>query len=112
MNTKQIKRSKSPKSDAMAFLEKIGGGPLTIAGIIKSLRVCDEISQKDFAALLGISKQNLCDIEKGRKAVTPSRAALFAQKLGYPPTTFIRIALQEELDRAGIKLQINSVDAA
>ena len=88
----------------MAFMENISGGPLTISGIIKSLRECDEISQKDFAALLGISKQNLCDIEKGRKAVTPSRAAIFAQKLGYPLTAFIRIALQEELDRAGVKL--------
>jgi transcriptional regulator with XRE-family HTH domain len=112
MTTKQAKRSKSGKSDAMLFLEKISGGQLTISGILKSLRECDEISQKDFAARLGISKQNLCDIEKGRKAVTPSRAAIFAIKLGYPPTAFIRIALQEELDRAGVKIHINSVDAA
>ena len=69
-------------------------------------------SAKDFAKQLGISKQNLCDIEKGRKAVTPSRAALFAEKLGYPPTAFIRIALQEELDRAGIMITISAVDAA
>ncbi len=112
MTTKHTKRSKSGKSEAMLFMEKISGGPLAISGILKSLRECDEISQKDFAALLGISKQNLCDIEKGRKAVTPSRAAIFAQKLGLPPTAFIRIALQEELDRAGVKLHINSVDAA
>jgi len=112
MTTKPTKRSKSKKSEAMLFMEKITGGPLTIAGILKSMRESDEISQKDFAAQLGISKQNLCDIEKGRKAVTPSRAAIFAQKLGYPPTAFIRIALQEELDRAGVKLQINSVDVA
>ena len=96
----------------MRFLEKISGGPLTISGILKSLRECEKISQKYFASQLGISKQNLCDIEKGRKAVAPSRAAIFAQKLGYPPTAFIRIALQEELDRAGVKLNIASVDAA
>lgn len=112
MTTKNAKRSKSTKSDAMIFLEKISGGPLTISGILKSIRACDEISQKDFAVQLGISKQNLCDIEKGRKAVTPSRAAIFAQKLRLPPSAFIRIALQEELDRAGVKLHINSVDAA
>lgn len=112
MNTKHTKRSKSPKSDAMLFMEKISGGPLTIAGILKSLRECDEISQKEFATQLGISKQSLCDIEKGRKSVSPSRAAIFALKLGYPPTTFICIALQEELDRAGVKIHIHSVDAA
>jgi transcriptional regulator with XRE-family HTH domain len=112
MTTKQTRRSKTKKSEAMIFMEKVSGGPLTIAGILKSLRECDVISQKDFATLLGISKQSLCDIEKGRKAVTPSRAAIFAQKLGYPATAFIRIALQEELDRAGVKLRIQSVDAA
>jgi transcriptional regulator with XRE-family HTH domain len=112
MRARHAKFSKSRKSKAMLFLEKISGGQLTISGILKSLRECDEISQKDLAARLGISKQNLCDIEKGRKAVTPSRAAIFAIKLGYPPTAFIRIALQEELDRAGVKIHINSVDAA
>ena len=44
MTTKHAKRSKSGKIDAMIFMEKISGGPLTIAGIIKSLRKCDEIS--------------------------------------------------------------------
>ncbi len=112
MTTKSTKRPKSARSETMRFLEKISGGPLTISGILKSLRECEKISQKDFASQLGISKQNLCDIEKGRKAVAPSRAAIFAQKLGYPPTAFIRIALQEELDRAGVKLNIASVDAA
>jgi len=112
MRAKQAKFSKSIKSKALLFMEKIGGGPLTLAGILRSLHACDEVSQKDFAARLGISKQNLCDIEKSRKAVTPSRAAIFAIKLGYPPTAFIRIALQEELDRAGVKIHINSVDAA
>jgi transcriptional regulator with XRE-family HTH domain len=112
MSTKTSKRPKTKKSDALLFLEKITGGPLTVASILKSMRESDELSQKDFAALLGISKQNLCDIEKGRKAVSPSRAAIFAQKLGYPPTAFIRIALQEELDRAGVKLRVSSVDVA
>lgn len=112
MAIKKTTHSKSKKSDAMLFLEKITGGPLTIAGILKSMRESDGITQKDLALMLGISKQNLCDIEKGRKAVTPSRAAVFAQKLGYSPAVFIRIALQEELDRAGVKLHINSVDVA
>jgi transcriptional regulator with XRE-family HTH domain len=112
MTTKQGKKSAPRKSSAMQFLENLTGGPLTISEILKTLRECDEISQKDFAKQLGISKQNLCDIEKGRKAVTPSRAAMFAKKLGYPPTSFIRIALQEELDHAGIKITISSIDAA
>jgi transcriptional regulator with XRE-family HTH domain len=108
----KVKKTMLQKTSAMLFLEDLTGGPITIAEILKSLRECDEISQKDFAKMLGISKQNLCDIEKSRKAVTPSRAAIFAQKLGYPPTAFIRVALQEELDKAGLKIKIRSVDAA
>ena len=104
-------KPKQKKSEAMRFLEKISGGPLTLAEILKTLRQCDEISQQAFAAKLGLSKQNLCDIEKGRKFVSSARAALFAKSLGYPPTYFIQLALQEELNRAGVKLKI-SVDAA
>ncbi len=113
MNTSPSKKQKSKaKSAAMKFMEELTGGPLTIAEVIKSLRACDEVNQSDFAKLLGISRQNLCDIEKGRKSVSPARAAVFAQKLGYPTTTFIRIALQEELDREGVRIKINSINVA
>jgi len=33
---------------------------------------------------LGVSKSHLCDLEKGRKTVSPERAARWAQILGYP----------------------------
>ncbi len=82
-------KPRKKKSEAMLFLEKISGGPLTIAEALKSLRQCDEVSQQAFAAKLGLSKQNLCDIEKGRKFVSPARAALFAKRLGYPQMYFI-----------------------
>lgn len=104
-------RPRQKKSEAMRFLEKISGGPLTMAEILKTIRKSDETSQQDFAKKLGISKQNLCDIEKGRKFVSSARAAVFARKLGYPPTYFIQHALQEELDRAGVRLKV-TVDAA
>jgi hypothetical protein len=45
MTTKQERRSGTKKRDAMTFMEKISGGPLTIAEILKSLRECDTISQ-------------------------------------------------------------------
>ncbi|MCX6106366.1 MAG: hypothetical protein NTY08_11115 [Proteobacteria bacterium] len=41
MKTKKTKLATSEKSDAMAFMEKTNGGPLTISAIIKSLRLCD-----------------------------------------------------------------------
>ena len=105
-------RVKKNMKDAKKALERMAGGPLTMARLLLSLRECDEISQQDFARTLGISRQNLCDIEKGRKTVSPSRAADFAQKLDYPPGYFMQLALQEELVRMGLSIKIRSIDAA
>ena len=75
--------STKKKSDAMQFLESLVG-ELTFGGLIEAMRQAEEMSQVDFAKKLGISKQHLCDIEKGRKFVSPERAAKFAKILGHP----------------------------
>jgi plasmid maintenance system antidote protein VapI len=49
-----------------------------------------------------VSKAHLCDIEKGRKVVSPERAARFAELLGYSADQFVRLALQDVVDRAGL----------
>ncbi|OGL47464.1 MAG: hypothetical protein A2161_17190 [Candidatus Schekmanbacteria bacterium RBG_13_48_7] len=61
----------------------------------------------DFAEILGISKSHLCDIEKGRKTVSPERAARFAEILGYAPDQFVRLSLQSMLDEAGLKMKVD-----
>ena len=99
------------KSSAREFIENIVG-PLTMASMLLSLRQCDELTQVQFAKKLGISKQTLCDIEKSRKLVSPSRAARFAKKLGYPPGVFLKIALEEEFKKDGLRLKIKSVNVA
>jgi transcriptional regulator with XRE-family HTH domain len=99
------------KSAAVRFLENLRGSPLTFGGLIESLRTTDEISQVFLAKKLGISKAHLCDIEKGRRLVSAERAAKFADALDYPREIFVSIALQEQLDRAKLKLKI-TVEAA
>jgi antitoxin HigA-1 len=94
------------KSSTMKYLETISGTPLTLARLLESIRKSDEMSQVDFAAKLGISKSHLCDIEKGRKTVSPRRAARFAEILGYSPDQFVRLSLQSLLDIAGLKLKV------
>jgi antitoxin HigA-1 len=93
--------------EAMAFLEKLSGGPLTFAKLLWSIRLSDEIIQTDFARKLGISRAHLCDIEKGRKHVAPGRAAKFARILGYPVTQFVRIALSDLVRADGLKLEVH-----
>ena len=55
-------------------------GKLTFGSMLKSLRLSDEISQTAFAKKLGLSVQNLNDLEKGRRVPTASRAAKIAKK--------------------------------
>ncbi|NNK09042.1 MAG: XRE family transcriptional regulator, partial [Myxococcales bacterium] len=50
-------------------------------------------------------------VEKGRKLVSAERAAAWAKVLGFPETVFVKLALQEQLDRAGVKMNVQ-VEAA
>jgi transcriptional regulator with XRE-family HTH domain len=98
------------KSDAMKFLEGLVG-ELTFSGLIEAMRQAEGMSQVEFAAKLGISKQHLCDIEKRRKFVSPERAAKFARILGHSERSFVALALQDIVDQGGLKLKVR-VEAA
>ena len=91
---------------AMEFLDQLIGEPLTLANLLSTIRATDEISQSDLASRLGISKSHLCDIEKGRKAVSPERAARFAKELGYGEEQFVRLAIQQMIEIAGLNFQV------
>ncbi len=95
------------RSDTMRYLEEIAGRPLTLGALLESIRVGEAMSQAAFAKQLGISASHLCDIERGRKVVSPERAARFAKVLGRSQQQFVRLALQELVDEAGLKLKVD-----
>jgi len=95
------------RSDTMKYLERVAGRPLTLGGLIESIRLGEEMSQTAFARTLGVSPSHLCDIEKGRKVVSPERAARFARILGRSPKQFVRLSLQGLVDEAGLKMRVN-----
>lgn len=106
------KRSKSSHGrEASRYLESLMGGPLTLGAALSGLREADDVSLAAFAKLLGISRTHLCDIEQGRRSVSPERAARFAQALDQSEAQFVRLALQDQLRAAGLKLTVN-VEAA
>jgi transcriptional regulator with XRE-family HTH domain len=76
-----------------------------------SIRKGEEMTLEAFAKLLGVSRQHLCDIEKGRRRVSPERAAKWARVLGYSETTMVQLALQYMVEEAGLKMKV-SVKAA
>jgi transcriptional regulator with XRE-family HTH domain len=90
----------------MSLLEEIAGGPLTLGNFLKAIREGEGLSQADFAARLEISKSHLSEVETGRKAVSPARAAKWAEALGYSSQQFVQLALQEELAQAGLRFKV------
>ncbi len=95
---------------AKKAIRKISG-PISFGEMLYSLRLSLEQSQVALAGKLGVSKQELCNIEKGRKIVSVERAKNFAEALGMPPRVFAKYALQDQLNSAGIEgeVEINEV---
>jgi DNA-binding XRE family transcriptional regulator len=87
-------------------IEKLTGGKLTLGKLIWAIRTSDGETQVGFADKLDISKQHLCDLEHDRKSISPKLAASYAKKLGYSKEQFIRLCLQDLVDRAGLKVII------
>ena len=91
---------------ASKFLEKLGGKP-SLGRMLRSIREGEEASLAAFAEQLGVSRTNLSDIEQGRRGVSVQRAAAWAKLLGYHEGQFVQLALQAQLDEAGIKLRVD-----
>lgn len=104
------KKSVRASDKSLAFLEEITGKKVTLGNLLWSIRECDELSQTAFAKKLKISRQYLCDIERGRRTVSAKAAAGFADRLGYSPVQFIRLAIQDDLDKSGFYLDIEIHD--
>ncbi len=81
-------------------------GPMTLGRFVKAFREADKISQTDYAKKLGISRANLCDIEKGRKPVSLERAAKIAKSIGVSEITLVQLALQDQLRREKLRYKV------
>ncbi|CAM4423848.1 MAG: hypothetical protein LEGION0403_FIIPPAGN_02190 [Legionella sp.] len=64
----------------LGYLESLMGEKLTLGFFILAIRQGEELSQVEFAKTLGVSRQVLCDIEHGRRIISPKKAA---ELLGY-----------------------------
>ena len=95
------------KSQTMRFLENVAGRPLTLGGPLESIRLSEDMSRAEFSKKLRVSASHLCDIKKGRKVVSPERAARFAKILGRSQQQFVRLALQALVNEAGLKMKVD-----
>ena len=97
----------SINNDTLHKLEKISKKRLTLGNLINAIRLGEELSQVEFASLLDVSKQYLCDVEHGRRSVSIEMAAAWAKKLGYSSEQFVRLAIQDVLDRSRLKFIVH-----
>ena len=98
--------------EAMDYLESLIGKKTTLGDYLLAIRQGEELSQTNFAKQLGISRQNLCDIEHNRRFISPKMATEFADKLGYSKKQFVRLCLQDLLNRDGLSLLVDVQNVA
>jgi transcriptional regulator with XRE-family HTH domain len=86
-------------------LQALAGGPLTVAKLVRAIREGEEWSLADMATQLGVTRAHVAAIEHG-KPVSPESAARYARALGYSEQQFVRLALQDEVKRAGLRYKV------
>ena len=98
--------------NALDYLESLIGKKPTFGDHLLAIRQGEEMTQVDFAKQLGVSRHYLCDIEHNRRYVSPKAAAEFAEKLGFSSKQFVRLCLQDMLNRDGLALLVDIQNAA
>lgn len=88
-------------------MQSLAGTDLTLGKLLYAIRKSDEKTQVEFANLLNVSKQYLCDLERGRRFVSPKVAAEYAKKLDYSMRQFVRLCLQDMINRDGLPLSVD-----
>jgi transcriptional regulator with XRE-family HTH domain len=98
--------------ETLGYLENLMGQKLTLGSFILAIRQGEELSQVEFAKTLGVSRQVLCDIERGRRMISLKKAAEYADLLGYSRKQFVRLCLQDMIDRDHLGLVVEIENAA
>lgn len=99
-------RVAEPQTTRRDRFEPLGAAPETLGKALSGIREREGESLAQFAVRLGISRSHLCDIEHGRRTVSPERAARFAGALNQHQARFVRLALQDQVHSAGLRLVV------
>lgn len=81
-------------------------GRLSFGATLKAIRETEGWTQSLMAKKLGISVQNLCDIEKERRIPSPARASKMAKKLKMPEAPFIELVIRDDLWKNKLRYEV------
>lgn len=79
---------------------------LSFGRTIHAYRLCEEWSLNTAAEKIGISKQQLCDYEHGRKLPSIEQAYRIAEALGMVPWGAVLDVINEQLERAKLPIKV------
>ncbi len=92
------------KGAAARFSKEMG--PLTFALFMRVSRGYLGLTQAEFGKKLGISRTNVCDIEKGRQLVSATFAIRVAKKAHLSETQALRACLQDQARKVGYVISL------
>lgn len=79
----------------------------SLGEFLKVWRLGEEMTQSDFAKLLGVSKQRVYDLEHNRYGVSIEMCKKIAKKLDLPAKWIVRLELEYQLRKQGIALKVS-----
>ena len=82
-------------------------GPLTFADLLLIHREDKTWTQTRMAKELGLSKQKLCDFEKGRRLPSVKMAVKWAKKMKQPTEVWLQVILQDQLRHNNLKFKVS-----
>lgn len=82
-------------------------GPMTFGAFLTAVRANMNLSQAELARRVKVSRSMICDIEKGRVLVSPALAMKIAKVGSFPQDLAIKFCLQDQLQRAKIKMTVD-----
>ncbi len=75
---------------------------MTFGGLVRSLRLSDEITQVELSKKLEVSKQFLSDVENGRKDVGIPFAKKVADALEYSVEPLVELLIRDQLRKQNL----------
>jgi transcriptional regulator with XRE-family HTH domain len=99
---------KKKRKNATQRIEEKYGEP-SFSDLLVSHRKCEELSQVELARKLKMSRQNLCDLEKGRSIPSLERIEKISSFLGVSSVPFIEATMKDFLKRQYKNLSLRIV---
>ena len=93
-------------------IQHLTGARLTLGTHMASIRLGEEWSQSKMANILKVSRQFICDLEHGRRTISPKMAEAFALKLGYSPRQFVQLCLKDWFEKQDLHYHVDLKEAA